>query len=98
VIGVLPDIAVEIVRAETGAQLAINLQLPHAATVGDALRAASAALGIADIDSLADHVGIFGQRCTLHHALQHGDRLEIYRSLLLDPKAARRLRAAKRAR
>ena len=88
-------IAVEIVRAGPGGDTAIHLQLPPDATVGDALHAASVALGIDDIEALADLVGIFGQRCDLRRLVQDGDRIEIYRPLLLDPKAARRLRAAR---
>ncbi len=53
-------------------------------------------------DILADHpeidlgknkVGVFGQLMALDHILQDGDRVEIYRPLIIDPKVARRLRA-----
>ncbi len=39
-------------------------------------------------------VGIWGQECTRERLLQDGDRVEIYRELLHDPKSARRQRAA----
>ncbi|MCK5898583.1 MAG: RnfH family protein, partial [Methylococcales bacterium] len=38
-------------------------------------------------------VGIFGQRCGLNQLLKKGDRVEIYRPLICDPKVARRNRA-----
>jgi putative ubiquitin-RnfH superfamily antitoxin RatB of RatAB toxin-antitoxin module len=38
-------------------------------------------------------VGVFGKRATLDTILCDGDRVEIYRPLLIDPKDARRLRA-----
>ena len=88
-----PCIAIEIVRAEHVDNPTINLQLPSGATVADALRAAAAASGFDDIPSMHDQVGIFGVRCELSHVLQDGDRVELYRPLLLDSKAARRLRA-----
>lgn len=37
-------------------------------------------------------VGIWGKKTGLHHVLQGGDRLEVYRGLLVDPKVARRER------
>lgn len=44
--------------------------------------------------NLADHqVGIYGRRIELDHLLQEGDRIEIYRPLLNDPKEIRRRRA-----
>lgn len=43
-------------------------------------------------------VGIFGRLCELTTTVQPGQRIEIYRPLLADPKAARRQRAAKKAR
>ena len=37
-------------------------------------------------------LGVWGQRVDASHALQPGDRLEVYRCLLVDPKVARRER------
>lgn len=46
-------------------------------------------------------LGVWGKRCSLNHVLKDKDRLEIYRSLRVDPKVARRERftsqGAKRA-
>lgn len=41
------------------------------------------------------NVGIFSKRCELSHILKNGDRIEIYRPLLQDPKDARRQRVKK---
>ncbi len=41
-------------------------------------------------------VGIFGKKCTLDTIVNTGDRIEIYRPLTIDPKTARRLRAARK--
>jgi putative ubiquitin-RnfH superfamily antitoxin RatB of RatAB toxin-antitoxin module len=40
-------------------------------------------------------LGIFSQIIDASHVLAEGDRVEIYRPLLLDPKEARRQRAKK---
>jgi len=40
-------------------------------------------------------VGIWGQRCNLSQLLKENDRIEIYRSLRVDPKTARRERFAR---
>lgn len=95
---VAPGIAVVVVRTEEGTHATISLQLQRDATVEDALRAAAAELGIEDIESLREQVGVFGQRCAFDVKLHDSDRIEIYRPLLLDPKAARRLRAERAAR
>jgi len=43
-------------------------------------------------------VGIHGRRVPLDAPLADGDRVEIYRALLVDPKEARRRRALRRRR
>lgn len=37
-------------------------------------------------------IGVWGQLRSLDHVLRDGDRVELYRALLIDPKDARRLR------
>lgn len=44
------------------------------------------------LDELEGRVGIFGKLVSLDTRLKEGDRIEIYRFLTLDPKAARRKR------
>jgi hypothetical protein len=43
-------------------------------------------------------VGVFGQSCRLDDPVHDGDQIEIYRPLTIDPKEARRQRAALKAR
>jgi putative ubiquitin-RnfH superfamily antitoxin RatB of RatAB toxin-antitoxin module len=85
----------------------IDLELPEGATVADALDAARARLR-AQGDSSAEAAGaaaeaaewqtgatgIFGEVCGRERPLREGDRVELYRPLIIDPKAARRARAA----
>jgi len=49
-----------------------------------------------EIDLAAQKLGIFGRPVTAEKAVADGDRVEIYRALLIDPKEARRRRASKR--
>ena len=48
----------------------------------------------AEIDLAKNKIGIFAKQVRLSHRLNPGDRVEIYRSLVISPKDARRLRAA----
>jgi len=45
------------------------------------------------VDLANSALGIFGRLTRTDHALQEGDRIEIYRPLAADPKVARRARA-----
>lgn len=83
-------VPIEVVLAESREQHIIPLEVTPGATVMDAIRAS----GLTP-PSLGDRVGIFGRPCRLNQTLQSGDRVEIYRSLLADPKTIRRRRAAK---
>lgn len=69
------------------------LELPQGATVADAVRAVG--LG-ADAESVG--VAVFGVVATPATVLRDGDRVELLRPLLLDPKEARRRRAGGRMR
>ena len=64
----------------------------HRSTVGDALKAASADPDFSGIDIDPQAVGVYGKRARTEQVLAAGDRVEIYRALALDPKAARRAR------
>lgn len=75
------------------------LELPEAATVGDALEQARMAAGGLDVPWQGP-VGIFGALCDRNAVPRDGDRIEIYRALKADPKESRRerVKAARRAR
>ncbi|MCK3658710.1 RnfH family protein [Pasteurellaceae bacterium Pebbles2] len=47
-----------------------------------------------EIDLRENKVGVFSRPVKLTDSLNHGDRIEIYRPLLADPKEIRRKRAA----
>jgi len=85
----MSSIRVEIVLARRGRVDRVTLQLPDGALVRDALRASG-------IEAEASAVGVFGKLVRPDTPLADGDRVEIYRALLLDPKERRRQRARQR--
>ena len=71
----------------------MSLELPVGATLADALAAA----GWSDAEGISGYA-IFGVNAALDAVLREGDRVELLRPLLMDPKEARRRRALKRVR
>ena len=69
----------------------VQLTLSAGATVADALLQSGLYNSHPDIVGLA--VGIFAKQVPLDTAVKEGDRIEIYRLLLIDPKEKRRQRA-----
>jgi len=69
-----------------------ELTLPSQATVADALRASRLLEGLSAEAADALQAGIWGRAATLDARLRDGDRVELTRSLLVDPKQARRQR------
>lgn len=65
-----------------------SLCLPTGACLLDALRAVQ-------LEDSSCTAGIWGRRAERDQLLQDGDRVELYRPLLVDPKVARRERFAR---
>ncbi len=87
---------VEVAYATPKQQEIITLTLPEGTTVEQAIHASDLLNRFPEIDETDIKAGIFGSVCKLDQSLKQGDRVEIYRPLLHDPKEARRQRAAKR--
>jgi uncharacterized protein len=85
-------VRIEVVYALPQGAIQRSYELPAAATVGDALRAARADPAFAGIDLEESPTGVFGMPVRRDQPLHPGDRVEIYRPLAVDPKAARRAR------
>ena len=84
---------VEVVYALPERQVLRRVSLREGSTVGDALRESGLLGEFPEIDSL--RTGIFGRPVEADAPLRDRDRVEIYRPLRTDPKAARRARATK---
>jgi putative ubiquitin-RnfH superfamily antitoxin RatB of RatAB toxin-antitoxin module len=86
-------VKIEVAYARSDTQLIIELQVEDGATVGQVIRQSGILQKFPEIDLTANKVGIFGKRVLLQHPLRAGDRIEIYRRLIADPKSVRRQRA-----
>ncbi len=84
-------IRVELIRAWPRRHDSVELELADGAQVRDALTASGWSL-----DQELVGLAVFGQAATISTQLRDGDRIELLRSLQLDPKQARRLRAGRR--
>jgi putative ubiquitin-RnfH superfamily antitoxin RatB of RatAB toxin-antitoxin module len=72
-----------------------TLDVAEGTSVGDAVLASGWRQAFPQGDVAALDVGLWGRRCPLGQAVREGDRVEIYRPLLVDPKVARRERFRK---
>jgi len=88
-------IRVTVVYAQPQRQWLQPVEMPSGATVQLAIERSGLLQAIPELRLEAIEVGIFHRRCGLDAPLRDGDRVEIYRPLRLDPKEARRLRAAR---
>jgi putative ubiquitin-RnfH superfamily antitoxin RatB of RatAB toxin-antitoxin module len=89
---------VEIVYALAQRSVSKALLLPPGASIADALRMVEADEDLRALDLAHAAVGIFGKVASREQRLKDGDRIEIYRPLLEEPKLARRKRASRKAR
>jgi putative ubiquitin-RnfH superfamily antitoxin RatB of RatAB toxin-antitoxin module len=87
----MDGLRVEIVYACAQAQTILRLSLAPGATVKDAVERAGILRQLPP--GARPSYGIFGRRVAADHPVMDGDRIEIYRPLVADPRAARRARA-----
>lgn len=86
-------INIEVAYAFPGRQLIIPLAVVEGSTAEQAIIASDILESFAELDLNKLEIGIFGQNCKLDKVLTEGDRVELYRPLLCDPKQARRIRS-----
>ena len=92
-------IAVEVAYAPSAEQQVL-LQLddvPTGSSIEAVLLQSGLLVRFPEIDLDKHRVGIYGQSKLVSDTVCDGDRLEVYRPLLIDPKEVRRLRARKQA-
>lgn len=88
-------IPVEVAYARPDRQVLIALTVPAGATAANAIEQSGILERFPDIDLGQNKVGVFGRLCPLDRVLEAGDRVEVYRPLVADPKEVRRRLAAK---
>jgi putative ubiquitin-RnfH superfamily antitoxin RatB of RatAB toxin-antitoxin module len=87
-------IDVEVAYACPDRQLILEVEVPAGTTAIEAARLSGIEEQFPEIDLGKNRLGVFGKLCKADRALNAGDRVEIYRPLLVDPRAARRELAA----
>lgn len=85
---------VEVVFALPERQALVTVELERGATVADAIDKSLLAESFPEYDLTACTTGIWGRLVEREQAVQDGDRVEIYRPLLIDPQETRRALAA----
>jgi hypothetical protein len=83
-------INIEVVFALPERQKLVSLSIDQACTVKEAILESGITDEFPDQDIFSCSVGIWGRAVQEDQLLREGDRIEIYRSLLIDPRAARR--------
>ncbi len=86
-------ITVDVVYANAEQQTLRRVELAAGSTVMQAIEASGILELIPDGAVDPHRLGIFARKATPDQQVHDGDRIEIYRSLLLDPMEARRRRA-----
>lgn len=90
-------IAVEVAYALPEKQYLQRVTLEEGATVEQAIRQSGLLELRSDIDLKVNKVGIYSRPAKLHDVVHEGDRVEIYRPLIADPKELRRQRADRKS-
>ncbi|MBT0728172.1 RnfH family protein [Rosenbergiella australiborealis] len=93
----MTNIAVEVVYALPEKQYLRPVVLPEGSTVEQAILASGLLDLRKDIQLTENKVGVYSRPVKLTDRLEDGDRVEIYRPLLADPKEMRRQRAERSA-
>lgn len=88
------SIHIEVAYATKKEQVIISLEIPEASTLEQAIEKSKILEIFPEIDLKQNRVGIFSKPCALSTVLREGDRVEIYRPLIADPKEIRKQRAA----
>ena len=88
---------VEVVYALAELQSLLSVDVQEGCTAIEAVKLSEICELHPEIDLDTAKLGIFGTSCIHDQVLQKGDRVEIYRPLLADPKEVRKRRAAEMA-
>jgi putative ubiquitin-RnfH superfamily antitoxin RatB of RatAB toxin-antitoxin module len=87
------ELSIEVVYAAAPHDVRqVSLCLRAGSTLADALRASHLLDGLSAPQADALQAGIWGRAASLDTLLREGDRVELTRGLLVDPKEARRQR------
>ncbi|MEW8037051.1 MAG: RnfH family protein [Candidatus Thiodiazotropha sp.] len=84
----------EVAFGKLDEQALLTVESAEPLTAKQAIEASGILERFPEIDLKTNKIGIFGKATKLDALLSEGDRVEIYRPLIADPKEARKKRAA----
>lgn len=90
-------IRIEVAYATPARQSLISLDVPEGCTVARAIEMSGILEEFPGLEPDPGALGVFGRRVPSDYCLLAGDRVEIYRPLIADPKEQRKQRALKKA-
>jgi putative ubiquitin-RnfH superfamily antitoxin RatB of RatAB toxin-antitoxin module len=93
-VSAVDSINVEVAYALPEKQVILPVNVEAGTTIGGAIVQSGLMIEFPDLDIEHTEVGIFGKVTPMTTVLSDGDRVELYRPLIADPKEVRRQRAA----
>lgn len=91
----MDTIVIEVAYALPTKQTLLEVSVPADSTVQQGIELSTILSQYPDIDLKVNKVGIWSRVAKLKDTLRDGDRIEIYRPLIADPKEVRKRRAEK---
>lgn len=85
---------VEVAYATPERQALLRVEVPAGCTLAQAIELSGIRARFPELRLEEEGVGIFSRKVPLDHVLREGDRVEIYRPLIADPKETRRKKAS----
>jgi uncharacterized protein len=89
-------VEVEVAYAKPEEQVIVKINVPQGTTIEQAVHLSGLLSRFPEISPSDLKLGTFGVACKPEQIVKQGDRVEIYRPLIHDPKEARRQRALKK--
>ncbi|RKF17506.1 RnfH family protein [Alginatibacterium sediminis] len=86
-------IPIEVVYGDDQRQVLLELEVEKGCSIQEAIVLSNIQEHFEQIDPATASVGIFSRAAKLDQVLKSGDRIEIYRPLIADPKELRKIRA-----
>lgn len=90
------ELSLEVAYAKPDEQVILTLTVSEGCTLLEAIHSSGILQRFPEIDLSKQAIGVFSQPRQLGERAEEGDRIEIYRPLLNDPKETRRRKAKRR--
>ncbi|MEX6224028.1 RnfH family protein [Providencia hangzhouensis] len=93
----MSELSIEVTYALPEKQFLLSVKVADGTTIEDAIIASGILALRDDIDLKKNKVGIYSRPAKLTDKVQDGDRIEIYRPLIADPKELRHRKRAEKS-